>query len=530
MKRCITFGLLVLVFCGMCFGAGWQRTYGGFQDDQAYCVKVTHDRGFVIVGNTYSWGPGAPSNPNLYIIRTNSNGDTLWTRVIGGTDADYGYSLVETSDNGFAVVGYTKSFGAGGYDVYLVRFNSSGDTLWSKTYGGYSDDFGYSIAQTADGGFIVVGSTRSMGFGGNDVYLLRINARGDTLWTRTFGSNTEDFGYSVRFTSDNEFIVTGSTQFRTRGRDDVYILKISASGDTVWTKTYGGSGVDYGYSVAQALDGGYIIAGYTESFGGTDRKGYVIKTNGRGDTLWTRIYGGPDDDWFQAVAVTPDSGYVFVGRTFNVTAGNYDVYLVRTDGRGNLLWENTFGGSGHDFGFSVDNTYDGAYIIAGWTRSFGFGGWNVYLIKTRLVGYAVYELHPGWNLLSLPFNVVVPVEDIFPYSIPPAYVYNPSTKRYDSISSVSFGYGFWILNYGDTTFSILDTLAIGEISGTLQPGWNLISGPSFAVPASDLTSLAGVIPPVYGYDGRVYYRTDFLYPGKGYWVLSISSVPYRLPR
>lgn len=523
---------LLMIICATVplLASGWEKTYGGFQDDYGYAIKTLPDNGFIIVGATFSYGPGAPSNPNIYLIRTRANGDTIWTKVIGSAGSDYGYSIINTTDGGFAIVGYSNSSGAGGYDLLLVRTDSNGDTLFTRYYGGYNDDFGYSIVELFDEGFVLVGSTRSMGYGGSDLYVVRVNSWGDTVWTKTFGGRQDDCGYSAVFASDGNILIAGYTQSTGHGREDVYILKIDLNGNQLWAKAFGGNLPDIGYAITRATDMGYAVAGYTESFGGTDRKGYIIKINESGDSLWARLYGGPDDDILQAIISTGDGGYAAVGRTFNITTSNYDLYFMRIDNRGSVVWEKTYGGSGNDFGYGIDNTLDGAFIITGWTRSFGFGGWNLYLIKTAFYAYVVYDLQPGWNLLSSPFTFTALFEDMFPYSTPPAYLYNTLARRYEPITTISSGFGFWVLNWGDTTYSILDTTGIGSVSGTLYPGWNLISGPSFAVPASELTSISGVVPPVYGYTSGRYYPTDVLVPGKGYWVLTLQQTTYRLPR
>ncbi|MGB9561989.1 MAG: hypothetical protein ACPL6C_04160, partial [bacterium] len=386
------------------------------------------------------------------------------------------------------------------------------------------------IVETPDEGFIIVGTTRSFGAGGSDMYIIRTNSSGDTLWTKTIGGRNDEHGYSCVISRTGFIFAVGSTQSSGHGRDDVYVVKMGLNGTIIETNIIGGNQPDIGYSIDETADSFYIIGGYTESFGGTDRKAYLIKINDNCDSIWARLYGGPDDDIIQAVVATFDGGVAACGRTFNVSSSNYDLYFIRVNRNGELIWEKTYGGGGNDFGYGIDNTLDGAFGITGWTRSFGFGGWNLYIIKSAFVGYVVYDLRPGWNLLSLPFNITAEFELLFPYSTPPAYIYNTLTRRYEPITTISSGYGFWVLNWGDTTYSILDTTGIGSISDTLYPGWNLISGPSFAVPASELTTLSGVVPPVYGYNGRTYYPAETIIPGKGYWVLALRQIIYTLPR
>ena len=279
-----------------------------------------------------SFGAG---KADVYLIKTNALGDTQWTRTYGGADIDEGFSVQQTSDGGYIVAGLTWSFSAGLQDVYLIKTNASGDTQWTRNYGGTVNDWGYSVQQTSDGGYIVTGWTGSFGAGSADIYLIKTNASGDTLWTRTYGGAQYDEGNSVQQTSDGGYIVAGYTYSFGAGSYDVYLIKTNASGDTQWTRTYGGTNDDEGFSARQTTDGGYIVAGYTGSFGaGGDV--YLIKTNASGDTQWTRTYGGTGGDEGYWVRQTSDGGYIVAGWTGSFGAGNYDVYLVKTDSLGNV--------------------------------------------------------------------------------------------------------------------------------------------------------------------------------------------------
>jgi hypothetical protein len=317
---------------------------------------------------------------------------TSWWRTYGGTSYDGGNSVLQTADGGYIVAGSTRSFGAGYCDVYLIKTNASGDTLWTSTYGGTSYDYGRSVQQTADSGYIIAGGTWSFGTGFYDVYLIKTDASGDTLWTRAYGGTDIDNGLSVQQTSDGGYIIAGYTRSFGAGTPDsanFYLIKTNAQGDTLWTRTYGGTGDDEGHSVQQAADSGYIITGGTRSFGaGTPDSAnfHLIKTNAQGDTLWTRTYGGTYSDYGYSGQQTSDSGYIIAGYTMSFGAGAGDVYLIKTDASGDTQWTRTYGGTGDDEGYSVQQTSDGGYIIAGSTASFGAGSDDVYLIKTDSLG------------------------------------------------------------------------------------------------------------------------------------------------
>jgi len=351
----------------------WQRTYGGTGDDQGNSVQQTSDGGYIVTGTTYSFGAG---NGDVWLIKTDASGDTLWTRTYGGIQYDYGYSVQQTSDGGYVIAGNTASYGGGYDDFYLIKTNVSGDTIWTRTYGfgrAFSSS-AFSAQQTQDGGYIVAGRL------GNDVYLVKTNASGDTLWTKTYGGTGDDAGYSVQQTQDGGYIVAGRTN--SYGPDGVYVIKTDASGDTLWTRTYGGTVSSAGYSVRQTADGGYIIAGEIDPHGGGSYDVYLIKTNASGDTLWTRTYGGTVGEGGRFAQQTPDGGYIVAGGTSSFGAGGWDVWLIKTNASGDTLWARTYGGTGTDIAFSAQQTTDGGYIIAGETGSFGAGQYDVYLIKT----------------------------------------------------------------------------------------------------------------------------------------------------
>jgi len=360
----------------------WTRTYGGTSDDWGNSVRQTTDGGYIVVGYTYSFGAGYS---DVYLIKADASGETLWTRTYGGAGSDEGCSLQQTTDGGYII--------AGNGDDYLIKTNASGDTLWTRAYCGTQGDGGQSVQQTTDGGYIIAGGIY-FGAGDWDVYLIKTNASGDTLWTRTYGGTREDRGRSVQQTADGGYVIAGSTRsFGAGGYNDVYLIKTNDQGDTLWTRTYGGTGFDSnGSSVQQTTDGGYIITGYTSCFG-AGQDVYLIKTNAQGDTLWTRTYGGLGIDEGYSLQQTTGGGYIIAGSTNSFGAGDWDVYLIKTNASGDTLWTRTYGGTNGEWGNSVRQTTDGGYIITGYTYSysFGAGGQDVYLIKTDANGNAGIE-------------------------------------------------------------------------------------------------------------------------------------------
>jgi len=354
----------------------WTRTYGGTDDDIGYSVQQTSDGGYFIAGYT-----GVYPQYDFYLVKTDRDGDTLWTRTYGGGDYDKAHCGVQTSDGGYMVAGGTQSYGAGDWDVYLVKTDANGDSLWTRTYGGDKWDWARSIQQTSDGGYIIAGLTQSFGAGWNDVWILKTDANGDTLWTRTCGGSDQDYGAFVLQTSDGSYIVAGYTISYGAGSWDVYLVKADADGTILWTRTYGGTSYDYAYCVQQTSDGGYILSGLTASFGAGDWDVYLVKTDANGDSLWTRTCGQEGRDYAYAGQETPDGGYIIAGATKSFGAGDYDLYVVKTDANGDSLWTRAYGGEFPDQAYFMQQTEDGNYIITGYTDSFGAGSDDVWLVK-----------------------------------------------------------------------------------------------------------------------------------------------------
>jgi hypothetical protein len=356
----------------------WSNSYGELDKEYGYSVNLTTDGGYIMGGYSNSFGAG---DNDVYLVKTDADGDTLWTRTYGGIDTDKCKSVQQCSDGGYIIAGETNSFGAGSYDVYLIKTDANGDTLWTRTFGGTGIDRAESVKETADGGYIVTGNTGSFGAGGKDVYLIKTDANGDTLWTKTYGATDDEEGHSVILTTDGGYIIAGFTDSFGAGGKDMYLIKTDANGDTLWTSTNGGIDNDRGYSVQQCNDGSFIVAGDTKSSGAGSSDFYLVKTDADGETLWTRDYGGSAIDIGYSLQQTTDGGYIIAGSTQSFNVGYFDVYLVKTDAMGDTLWTRTYGSFNYEHGRSVQLTTDGNYVVAGWTWSYGPGISAFWLLK-----------------------------------------------------------------------------------------------------------------------------------------------------
>ncbi len=278
---------LVALFTQSAYAVKFAKAYGGANWDYAYSVQQTSDGGYIVVGSTASFGAG---EENIFLIKTDANGNIIWAKTYGGTEYDRAYSVQQTSDGGYIVAGYTFSFGAGS-DVFLIKTDANGNVIWAKTYGGTNWDEAFSVQQTSDGGYIVAGYTGSFGAGGGDIFLMKTDANGNLQWAKTFGGTGWDEAFSVQQTSDGGYIVAGRTSSFGAGFYNAFLVKTDANGNIQWAKTYGGTGFDYAYSVQQTSDGGYIVAGRTSSFGAGSVDIFLIKTDANGNIGSCSIVG-----------------------------------------------------------------------------------------------------------------------------------------------------------------------------------------------------------------------------------------------
>jgi hypothetical protein len=349
----------------------WTKTYGGTENDIGLSVQQTSDNGYVVTGWTCSSGAGGA---DIYLLKTDSLGDTLWTKTYGGGLDEQGLSVQQTFDNGFIIAGWTVTFGAGDLDIYLIRTDSLGDTLWTGTYGSVARDKACSVLQISDGGFVVAGCYTW--FGSADVSLIRVAPNNCPVWWCNYGGDYHDYAYSMKATSDGGYIIAGETRSfgpGTPNKPNVYLLKTNVNGDTIWTKTYGTVENEVGYAVRQTADSGYIITG-----SGSDQSGnpsmLLIKTDPEGNSIWTKTYCGAGRANGYAVVETDDGGFLAVGETVD------DIYMIKLNANGDSVWAKIFGGDYIDAAQAIEKTHDSGYIITGYTQSLSMNR-NVWLAK-----------------------------------------------------------------------------------------------------------------------------------------------------
>jgi len=309
-------------------------------------------------------------------------------KTFGGTALDYGRRVIATNDGGFAMIGTTYSYGSGGGDFWLIKTDSAGVLEWSQTYGGAELDDGRCLIETIDGGFALVGYTYSFGAGDSDFWFIKTDSKGNAQWNHTYGGAEDDRAYYLIDTSDGGYLISGWTFSYGTGSSDFWLVKTNSDGIVEWSQTYGGEEKDYMESVVET-SAGYTLIGQTFSFGLGDADVWLIKTDLSGNMLWNNTYGGIEREYGTSLIQT-DDGYVIAGTTESFGAGGRDFWLFKTDANGVMLWNQTYGGSGRDEGMSVIETSDGDLVVFGFTCSFDANG-DFWLIKTDMYGVEKWD-------------------------------------------------------------------------------------------------------------------------------------------
>ena len=308
-------------------------------------------------GSTNSFGSG---NSDCWVIKLNAAAKIEWQKAYGGPNAEWGYSIQQTSDDGFVLAGCTASFGAGGWDAWVIKLDLNGNVSWQKAYGGPKDEIIESVLQTFDGGFILAGRSDSFSGSTFEMWLVKLNPAGDVEWQQGYSGGSAGYGLSVAQTSDGGFMVGAALNYNS-------LVKLTHSGDVRWAAAIIGSAE----SIWQMPDETFIVSGVTVRNGAPDL--YIAKVDHSGFVTWQWKYGGGQVDRAHAAAPTRDGGYIVAGETYSFGGGNKDAWILKLDGSGRTVWQRTFGGAKDDELQSIQQALDGSFIAAGTTASFGIG-------------------------------------------------------------------------------------------------------------------------------------------------------------
>ena len=380
-KKAILALMFFLIFISFSFlNAQWARTYGGNDREIANSIQQTSDGGYIVAGYT---GYSEPSGTDydFWVLKLTPTGNIEWQRAYGGTGTDSAKSVQQTSDGGYIVAGYTESFGAGGRDFWVLKLDSTGEVEWQKTYGGAFDEIAFSIQQTSDEGYVVAGSACLFGPGGSDSWVLKLTPTGDIVWQRRYEGSSWERVESVQQTNDSGYVIVGATHSFGAGDTDFWVLKLTSTGDIEWQNTYGRNDLDLAHSIQQTGDGGFIVAGWTETFGPEDWRFWILKLTSAGEIEWQRTYGEGSQNVAECVRQTIDGGYVVAGRAYSRYAGGYNLWVLKLTSIGDIEWQRIYDGGNDEEAYSIQQTSDGGYIVVGETSSFGVGECDFLILK-----------------------------------------------------------------------------------------------------------------------------------------------------
>lgn len=373
MKYKILFLVAICNCCGIIYAQPdtlWTRSYGGSDLDIGWCVQKTYDNGYVIAGETGSFGAGSH---DIWLIKTDSCGDTLWTRTYGGSKADEGYFVQQTSDSGYILVGRTSSFGSQ-EKIWLIKTDRNGDTLWTRTFEKlyHSCEVGGCVRETSDSGYIILQATLNAGAGacGDGGWLIKTDKNGDTLWTRTYGEDgREEVGWFVEETSDSGYIALVDVFNPASGNGCSWLIKTDKNGDSLWIQ-----GLPRSSYMCKTSDKGYAVTGSYYETDTSKGKIFLIKVDSCGDYVWEKLY---EEGEASCIQQTSKGNYIISGGTYG------DLILMKIDTNSNKIWSIiSDGGIFYRAGRFVQETKNGDYITVGYTDT-GTSSLDVFLVKVR---------------------------------------------------------------------------------------------------------------------------------------------------
>jgi uncharacterized delta-60 repeat protein len=337
------------------------KTYGShYHTTDINDIQVTADGGFIAAGHTYSYGAG---NSDIWVMKLDGIGNSVWQKTYGGANDDHAQSIQVTADGGYVVAGHTYSYGAGNSDIWVLKLDANGNPVWQKTYGGAYYDHAQSIQVTVDGGYVVAGNTSPYETGsGSDIWVLKLDGNGNPVWWKTYGGAHYDGAQSIQVTADGGYVVVGQTTSYGSANTDIWVLKLDANGNSVWQKTYGWSGgLIHAQSIQVTSDGSYVVAGYYNS--SMPGKIWVLRLDESGNAVWWKTYGGSRHEFGGFIQVTADGGYVVAGNTSSYGSGSSDLWVLKLDAFGDFIWQKAYAGA--YFAQSIQVTADGGYVVKG---------------------------------------------------------------------------------------------------------------------------------------------------------------------
>ncbi|MDB4292902.1 hypothetical protein N9954_05790 [Maribacter sp.] len=396
----------------------WVKNFGGSGEETAQAIITTVDGGYAILGFSNSTDGDLVAKTtavnDYWLLKLDAAGNLQWNKTYGGSKDDRGQSLVQTADGGFALTGYAMSSDGDGslnngfHDNWVIRLDSQGELIWEKSFGFSGHDHSYDIIETADGGlffsgFLDITSAQSDGYtekgsvaatahGVGEFWGTKLDAQGNIEWRKFFGGTSNDRSHAVVQSDDGGFVLSGFSESddfdikNSRGSYDFWVVKINGQGELLWQNSYGGTGIDISYDIVKTADKSYVVVGHTFSDDADIAKNHgesdvwMIKIDDSGNLVWEQNFGGGAFDAAQSVALSSDGGFIISGNSkstakdVTANAGENDIWLIKTDANGKMVWQKTFGGDGLDYGFDALERDDKSILLVGESASTDFLG------------------------------------------------------------------------------------------------------------------------------------------------------------
>lgn len=383
--------LIFLFLCSCKIYAQWAYTYGSSNNEVPYCVIQGSDGGYLAVGYSNSFGSGGY---DYWLNKLDNTGSLTWQKLFSTAQTDIAYSVLQTIDGGYLIAGESAIMSAPNSDILLIKTDSSGNSIWQTLYrSGYPSKFG-DIQQTSDDGYILIGSTLT-NVSTSDVWVIKLNSTGNVAWQNVYNLGDNEYGRAIRQTSDGGYIIAADALYNFSEYSNIWVIKLTSTGNVSWQLTYG-IGDEHANVIKQTSDGGYIVGGTTTNYGAGNKDIWLLKLNANGYSTWQKTYGGFMDDVIYSLQQNSDGGYIFAGYTDSAEPDNRDAIVVKLDPNGNILWQKRYGGSYQEEATSIHPTNDGGFIIGMHTYSYGSGSSDFLIIKTDSSG----NIDPSCSLVN----------------------------------------------------------------------------------------------------------------------------------
>ncbi len=350
------------------YTAQWQTIYGGDEDDIAYGIVALENGDSALVGTCKSFGA---KRTDICVTRMTAKGEMKWRLWIGGKKKDEGKAISRAADGSILVLGHSKSFTTNyDYNLHVAKISLDGKLIWETSIGGNRDEFAGGIAGTDDGGALVVGASQSFGEGDQNAYIVKLDKNGKEVSAYTVGGEKDDVATALTRTRGGEFVMVGYREIERAGDADFFLMKLDQNGKKIWAQTYGGEYEDTLDGVTATVDGGIVAIGKTRSYGSEQSDLTVMKYDASGKLIWHKIYGFKYYDYGNAVATTRDGGFILAGGTNSLGKGNHSMYVLALDKAGELIWSHVYGDERKDVAYGAARMSDGSVIVVGESNSF----------------------------------------------------------------------------------------------------------------------------------------------------------------